>query len=122
MARLAASRAHVPSTLKSTFWFFSLNPGPKRVLCTSTTFTSAPIATFRVTNSPAQTDADSATARTKTPPPTHPLCLMTYLLGESHSGRGGIPGISPIDSSPRLPVLGSGLSAPVHLHFLTWKH
>src|SRR4029453_5047313 len=58
MARLAGSPVPVPITFRSTSGAWALNPGPSSVLCTSTTFTSAPIATL------SRGAADAGTART----------------------------------------------------------
>src|SRR5437773_4237425 len=46
MARLAGSPVPVPTTLRSTAGSMALKPGPSRVLWTSTTLTSAPMATL----------------------------------------------------------------------------
>src|SRR5688572_24370974 len=58
MARLAGSPVPVPTTFRSTSGAWALNPGPSSVLCTSTTFTSAPIATL------SRVAADAGSART----------------------------------------------------------
>src|SRR5712691_10559331 len=47
MARLAGSPVPVPTTLRSTAGSMALKPGPSRVLWTSTTLTSAAMATLR---------------------------------------------------------------------------
>src|SRR6266849_2983442 len=46
MARLAGSPVPVPTTLRSTAGSMALKPGPSRVLWTSTTLTSAAMATL----------------------------------------------------------------------------
>src|SRR5687767_8620340 len=59
MARLAGSPVPVPTTFSSTSRSRSLKPGPRSVLWTSTTLTSAPMATL------SRVAAEAGTARTR---------------------------------------------------------
>src|SRR4029453_150546 len=59
MARLAGSPVPVPTTFSSTSGAVARKPGPSRVLCTSTTFTSAPMATL------SRVAADAGTTRAR---------------------------------------------------------
>src|SRR6185369_17928210 len=62
MARLAGSPVPVPTTFSSTSGAVARKPGPSRVLCTSTTFTSAPMATL------SRVAADAGTMRARMRP------------------------------------------------------
>src|SRR2546426_2860505 len=75
MARLAGSPVPVPTTLRSTAGSMALKPGPSRVLWTSTTLTSAPMATLSRVCAAAGAARARAAART-----TVILTSMGWLL------------------------------------------
>src|SRR5260370_16826310 len=66
MARLAGARGPVPTTLRSTGGSRALKPGPSKVLWTSPTLTSAPMATLSRVCAAAGAARARAAARTAT--------------------------------------------------------
>src|SRR6266849_2860687 len=92
MARLAGSPVPAPTTLRSTAGSMALKPGPSRVLWTSTTLTSAPMATLsRVC---AATGAARARAAARTAMIwTSMSCLLSGMIGsreDSEPPRGNL--------------------------------
>src|SRR5712691_3032908 len=92
MARLAGSPVPVPTTLRSTAGSMALKPGPRRVLWTSTTLTSAAMATLsRVC---AATGAARARAAARTAMIwTSMSCLLSGMIGsreDSEPPRGNL--------------------------------
>src|SRR3989442_15855025 len=69
MSRLAGSHVPVPTTLRSTAGSMALKPGPSKFLWTSTTLTSAPMATLSrvcAAAGPVKARAAARTARIRT--------------------------------------------------------
>src|SRR5213593_1194960 len=84
MARLAGSPVPVPTTFRSTSGARALKPGPSTLLLTSTTFTSAPMATL----SRVWAAAGVARARTVASTATNRSSMANLLFRETESGGG----------------------------------
>src|SRR4029450_12349527 len=82
MARLAGSPVPVPTTFRSTSGARALKPGPSTLLLTSTTFTSAPIATL----SRVWAAAGAARARVAASTATNRSSMANLLFRETESG------------------------------------
>src|SRR5262245_2157430 len=89
MARLAGSPVPVPTTFRSTSGARALKPGPSTVRCTSTTLTSAPMATFSRVAADAGTarTSSSITSLTSMTESSSPLMILVHLHAVARNGH-----------------------------------